>query len=714
MESAGRSNAARNSSYLRKITILVVDNDPTSLAKISAMLQLWRYEVAAVNSSIGALCTLREHPTIDLVLTDVDMPEMDGFELLRHIKQEFEVPVIMMSSNGEDSVIQKCLSGGAVFFLVKPVNPYDLKNLWQYPAAKRGQSFVIDEIESTVTVGESSSAGSSSIGGIDENNNAKKVSKRKAPMNSNDDQEEETASARRKDKVVWTNSLHDKFLEAIRQIGPERVVPKKIHELMNVQGLTRQNVASHLQKYRNFLKDVAESSRFSSPAFAERVLRSSFASDHPLLLKTAQEYYMEVQQLQRMRGLKFQPGYAGIASAHIAASPGPILFPNQNASSSNSAQPCGYGQSSFLGNQANKRQMIPGNLNPLYHGNRLGYANGSNLSQNGGFSGGLINASNGLMNGVKSEHTYPQQIQARPLFYNAGSSSHFSFGSPSLHSSNSTLGTGIIGSTSTSPLGLNSSCTNNIIYAGSRLPTDGKLLGMDQTGLNSGYGPMTGTFNQNTNVAAMGNQTAAIKAEGEFSATGLDGYGSMTGTCNQIMNVAATGNQTSGIKAEREFSATGLDGAHQVSPAYTANQQAIASMLPGPGNGGATDYKSDHLMNNASNPDNITLTQQPGDSYFSDFLLVLKNYQQQVAGGGVQNPESANAMFREICSKLEEFLNSDFPESFSLDETGPWSEEALRKASLLFSRFPNKDPSSPFPPLPLPPPFLTSVGLADS
>ncbi|XVE58611.1 hypothetical protein DITRI_Ditri04bG0183300 [Diplodiscus trichospermus] len=182
MESAGRSNrrelsnAARNSSSLRKITILVVDNDPTSLAMISGMLENWRYGVAAGNSSVKALYTLREHLSIDLVLTDVDMPEMDGFELLRHIKQEFEVAVIMMSSNDEDSVIEKCFTGGAMFFLVKPVNPYDLKSLWQYPIAKKGKPVVIEELESTLTVGEPSSAGSSSNSGTDEKSHSASIS----------------------------------------------------------------------------------------------------------------------------------------------------------------------------------------------------------------------------------------------------------------------------------------------------------------------------------------------------------------------------------------------------------------------------------------------------------------------------------------------------------------------------------------------------------
>ncbi|XP_022714813.1 two-component response regulator ORR21-like [Durio zibethinus] len=642
-----------NSSLL-KISILVVDDDSTSLAIISSMLKQWRYEdisVATVKTPVDALSTLRAHPSIDLVVTDLHMPEMNGIELQRQINQEFKVPVIIMSSDDKESVMLKSLAGGAVFFIVKPVNPDDLKNVWQYTiAAKKGKSVFIEEIGSIE--GESSSAGKLSKGQIiisessvnDEKNNTKRRSKRKASRKDKDDQqeEEEIASSPRKGKVVWTNSLHNQFLEALRYIGLEKAVPKKILEHMNVQGLTRENVASHLQKYRIFLKRVAERSCFSSKAFVESVLKSSIASGHPLLLKTAQEY-SRLQELKQMRGLTSQAGYGRSPSAHNAASLGSILFPNQNASSSNSAQPQGYGQYCLLGNQANKRQ-VSGKTNPLYQGNSLGYANGSNLSLNGGLYGGLINVPNGSMNGANSMHTYQQQIQARPYFYTADSSSQFRFGSPGLHSSSSTLGTGNIGSISTSYPTLNSSCTNNNTYAGIRLTTDGQLTGMGQTRLNGGYGSMNGTYNQNMNFEAMGNQTFRFNSQGEFSSTVVDG-------------------------------------AKQVSPTYTAaNQQANTSVLPGLGNLGVSDYNSDHPMNNDSNLDNISLSQQPGDSYPCDVLSESNNYQflneQQVGGDSVQQkPEFASSsLFPEIYPTLDEIVGSEF---LSLEETAPWCEQAL-------------------------------------
>ncbi|XP_031393318.1 two-component response regulator-like APRR2 isoform X2 [Punica granatum] len=55
---------------------------------------------------------------------------------------------------------------------------------------------------------------------------------------------------RKKLKVDWTSELHKKFVQAVEQLGVDQAIPSRILELMKVQGLTRHNVASHLQKYR--------------------------------------------------------------------------------------------------------------------------------------------------------------------------------------------------------------------------------------------------------------------------------------------------------------------------------------------------------------------------------------------------------------------------------------------------------------------------------
>lgn len=57
-------------------------------------------------------------------------------------------------------------------------------------------------------------------------------------------------SANKKPRVVWSVEMHQQFVTAVNQLGIDKAVPKKILELMAVDGLTRENVASHLQKYR--------------------------------------------------------------------------------------------------------------------------------------------------------------------------------------------------------------------------------------------------------------------------------------------------------------------------------------------------------------------------------------------------------------------------------------------------------------------------------
>ncbi|KAL8468762.1 hypothetical protein ACS0TY_031821 [Phlomoides rotata] len=64
------------------------------------------------------------------------------------------------------------------------------------------------------------------------------------------------SSGKKKVKVDWTPELHQRFVQAVEQLGVDKAVPSKILELMGVDCLTRHNVASHLQKYRSHRKHL--------------------------------------------------------------------------------------------------------------------------------------------------------------------------------------------------------------------------------------------------------------------------------------------------------------------------------------------------------------------------------------------------------------------------------------------------------------------------
>ncbi|CAM8982481.1 unnamed protein product [Rhodiola kirilowii] len=120
----------------RSLKALLVENDDCTRHVVSALLRNCSYEVVAVANGVRAwryLEDLTNH--IDLILTEVVMPVISGIGLLYKImnhKTIKNIPVIMMSSHDSMGIVFKCLSRGAVDFLVKPIRKNELKNLWQH------------------------------------------------------------------------------------------------------------------------------------------------------------------------------------------------------------------------------------------------------------------------------------------------------------------------------------------------------------------------------------------------------------------------------------------------------------------------------------------------------------------------------------------------------------------------------------------------------
>jgi DNA-binding response OmpR family regulator len=105
--------------------VMVVDDDPLILNLMKIYLEHEEYQVIPVLDSTAALSIFRlEMP--DVVLLDIMMPEIDGFELLKGLRKLTKIPVIMLSAKGEtiDKVLG--LELGADDYLVKPVDPTEL------------------------------------------------------------------------------------------------------------------------------------------------------------------------------------------------------------------------------------------------------------------------------------------------------------------------------------------------------------------------------------------------------------------------------------------------------------------------------------------------------------------------------------------------------------------------------------------------------------
>ncbi|CAK9155104.1 unnamed protein product [Ilex paraguariensis] len=121
---------------VRSLKVLLVENDDSTRHVVSALLRNCSYEVTAVANGLEAWKILQDLTNhIDFVLTEVAMPYLSGIGLLSKIvrhKTCNNIPVIMMSSNDSMGIVFKCLSKGAVDFLVKPIRKNELKNLWQH------------------------------------------------------------------------------------------------------------------------------------------------------------------------------------------------------------------------------------------------------------------------------------------------------------------------------------------------------------------------------------------------------------------------------------------------------------------------------------------------------------------------------------------------------------------------------------------------------
>ncbi|KAK7345618.1 hypothetical protein VNO77_16225 [Canavalia gladiata] len=122
--------------HIRSLKVLLVENDDSTRHVVTALLRNCSYEVIEAANGLQAWKILEDLTNhIDLVLTEVAMPGLSGIGLLYKImghKTRKNIPVVMMSSLDSMGLVFKCLSKGAVDFLVKPIRKNELKNLWQH------------------------------------------------------------------------------------------------------------------------------------------------------------------------------------------------------------------------------------------------------------------------------------------------------------------------------------------------------------------------------------------------------------------------------------------------------------------------------------------------------------------------------------------------------------------------------------------------------
>ena len=122
----GRTAGRFNSDGLRESLqhrILIVEDEENARKGYEALLQKWNYHVLGVGTGEDALAKFPEFSP-DVILADVELPGMNGLDLLGHLGDEIQqIPVIIITGRGSEERVVQAIEAGAYWYIEKPLKP---------------------------------------------------------------------------------------------------------------------------------------------------------------------------------------------------------------------------------------------------------------------------------------------------------------------------------------------------------------------------------------------------------------------------------------------------------------------------------------------------------------------------------------------------------------------------------------------------------------
>jgi CheY-like chemotaxis protein len=125
-------NARRDTAVLAGKKILIVDDDIRNIFALTSLLERHDIEIVYAENGRGGIERLKEQGDVDLVLMDVMMPELDGYETMRAIRSDpaFQaLPIIALTAKAMRGDREKCMEAGASAYIAKPVDADQLVSL---------------------------------------------------------------------------------------------------------------------------------------------------------------------------------------------------------------------------------------------------------------------------------------------------------------------------------------------------------------------------------------------------------------------------------------------------------------------------------------------------------------------------------------------------------------------------------------------------------
>jgi two-component system chemotaxis response regulator CheY len=109
--------------------ILIVDDSKTVRNLVAFIMKKEGYKVTSAEDGLDGLEKLYQAEHIDLIISDVNMPRMDGFTFIKNLREQEayrDTPIVVLSTEGQDKDIQTGMNLGANLYMVKPAQPEKL------------------------------------------------------------------------------------------------------------------------------------------------------------------------------------------------------------------------------------------------------------------------------------------------------------------------------------------------------------------------------------------------------------------------------------------------------------------------------------------------------------------------------------------------------------------------------------------------------------
>lgn len=109
--------------------ILIVDDSKTVRNLVAFIMKKEGFRVITAEDGLDGLERLYSADRVDLIISDVNMPKMDGFTFIKTVREQEsyrDIPVVVLSTEGQEKDIQQGMMLGANMYMVKPAQPDDL------------------------------------------------------------------------------------------------------------------------------------------------------------------------------------------------------------------------------------------------------------------------------------------------------------------------------------------------------------------------------------------------------------------------------------------------------------------------------------------------------------------------------------------------------------------------------------------------------------